>query len=169
MPRGYPKSGKRTPRAPGHTLPAGPASEQTQRLIAALQEIEDRLAVEKRKDKARAMLLTFAQKYDLTAADLREAARLVGAREKGDAPVVSHNIGKAKRKALGQKIREARVAKGLAGTELGKMVGAKGTAAVAQWEKGMLPTLPKYRAGLVKTLDLPKDFFDELKTNGAAH
>jgi hypothetical protein len=169
MPRGIPKSGKRTPRAAGYTLKAGPASTQTQRLVEALQEIEERLAVERAKDKARAGLLAFAHKYGLTAGDLRDAAKLLGAREVGDAPVFSPNLGKAKRAALGRKIREARVAKGLQAVQLGKMIGAKGTAAVAQWEGGMIPTIPKYRAGLIKHLGLPKDFFAEVpgRLNGA--
>jgi hypothetical protein len=95
MPRGIPKNGKRSPR--GTALKSGPASSQTQRLIEALQEIEERLAIEKRKDKARAMVLASARKYGLTASDLREVAKLLGARETGDAPVVSHHVGKVKR------------------------------------------------------------------------
>jgi hypothetical protein len=172
MPTGIPKSGKRKPRAPGYTLKAGPASNQTQRLLEALAEIEERLAVERRKDKARAALLTFANRHLLTASDLRDAAKLLGAREVGGAPVFSPNLGKAKRAALGRKIREARVAKGLQAVQLGKMIGAKGTAAVAQWEGGMMPSLPKYRDGLIKHLGLPKDFFAEIgpgRSNGVAH
>lgn len=180
MPTGIPKNGKRRPRQPrlpGSTMKAGPASSQTERLIEALQDIEERLAVEKRKDKARAMLLTYAAKYDLTAGDLREAAKLLGARETGGAPVTSLHVAKSKRLALGRKLKEAREAKGLMATELGKIIGAKGTAAVAQWERGQLPSLPKYRDGLIKQLGLPKDFFAEAagrqraapvrRTNGA--
>lgn len=173
MPTGIPNSGKRKPRqprAPGYTLKAGPASSQTQRLIEALNDIEERLAIERAKDKARAALLTFANKHGLSAGDLRDAAKLLGARETGSAPVVSHHLAKAKRSALGRKLREARVAKGLQATQLGKMIGAKGTAAVAQWERGMIPTLPKYREGLIKHLGLPKDIFVDIpsrKMNGA--
>jgi hypothetical protein len=176
MPKGVPKNGKRQPRL-GATLPSGPASSQTQALIDHLQEIEERLAISRAKDKARAGLVAYAHKYGLTASDLRDAAKLVGAREVGDAPVFSPNLGKAKRLALGRKIREARVAKGLQAVQLGKLIGAKGTAAVAQWEGGMVPSLPKYRDGLIKHLDLPKDFFAEVasrqraapvrRTNGA--
>jgi len=177
MPKGVPANGKRKPRPPGSTLPAGPASTQTQRLIEALQEIEERLAVERAKDKARAALVTFCHKHGLSAGDLRDAAKQLGAREVGGAPVFSPNLAKAKRLALGRKIREARVAKGLQAVQLGKLIGAKGTAAVAQWEGGMVPSLPKYRDGLIKHLGLPKDFFAEVasrqraapvrRTNGA--
>jgi hypothetical protein len=176
MPKGIPKNGKRQPRL-GHTLPAGPASGQTQALIEHLQEIEERLALSRAKDKARAGLVAYAHKYGLTAGDLRDAAKLLGAREVGDAPVFSPNLGKAKKLALGRKIREARVAKGLQAVQLGKLIGAKGTAAVAQWEGGMMPSLPRYRDGLIKHLGLPKDFFAGIearqqtagvrKTNGA--
>jgi len=179
MPTGIPKSGKR--RRVGYTLKPGSPSEQTQRLLAALHDIEDRLAVERAKDKARSALVAFANKHDLSAADLRDVAKLIGAREKGDVPVVSHNIGKAKRAALGRKLRQAREAKGLSGLALVKLVGAKGTGSASQWERGMLPGLPKYRDGLIKHLELPKDFFAEAgppglrgstrkaKANGAAH
>jgi len=159
MPTGYPKNGKRAPRGLGK-LKAGPVSEQTQRLIEALQEIEERVAISKRKDKARAALVEYARTHDLTAGDLRDAAKALGERHVGDAPVISPNLGKAKKMALARKMKEAREAKGLNARELGEKVGAKGTAAVAQWERGMIPTLPKYRAGLIKHLDLPKDFFD---------
>jgi hypothetical protein len=172
MPTGIPKSGKRKPRAPGYTLKPGPASTQTQRLIEALQEIEERLAIERAKDKARAGLLAYCHKYGLSAGDLRDVAKTLGARETGDAPVLSPNLKKAKRQALGRKLRTAREAKGLNGKELGQLIGAKGTAAVAQWERGMLPMLPKYREGLIKHLALPKDFFAEIGTgraNGVAH
>ena len=177
MPKGIPKNGKRQSRAPGYTLPPGPASTQTQRLLEALNDIEERLAVEKAKDKARAALVGFAQKHGLSAGDLRDAAKLLGAREVGDAPVLSPNLGRAKKLALGRRIKEARVAKGLQAVQLGKLIGAKGTAAVAQWEGGMVPSLPKYRAALIKHLDLPKDFFAEVpgrqkvagRANGAAH
>jgi len=173
MPRGYPKH--RT----------GAMSEQTQKLMAALQEIEDRLAAERRKDRARAMLVSFAEKHDLSSADLREAARLVGAREKGDAPAISQNFAKAKARQLGVQIREARIAKGLAALQLVKLIGAKGTGAVSAWESGMVPTKAKYREGLIKHLGLPKNFFAGApppnkrggvpghlrkgKANGAAH
>jgi hypothetical protein len=157
MPRGIPKSGKRH-----STLKAAPPGSQTQRLIEALQEIEERLAVERAKDKARAALLAFVHKHGLSAADLRDAAKIVGARATGDEPVTSLHLGKAKRIALGRRLKEARVAKGLQGTQLGKLVGAKGTAAVVQWESGMIPTMPKYRAALIKHLGLPKDFFAEV-------
>jgi hypothetical protein len=173
MPTGIPKNGKRRPRQPrlpGATLKAGPASSQTARLIEALNDIEERLAIERAKDKARAALLAFAQKHALSAGDLRDAAKLLGARETGGAPVVSHHLAKAKRSALGRKLREARNAKGLQAVQLGKMIGAKGTAAVAQWEGGMIPTMPKYREGLIKHLGLPKDFFAEIgpgRANGA--
>lgn len=172
MPRGIPKNGKRKSR--GLVL-KGPVSSQTQALLEHMAEMEERLAVLRAKDKARAGLLAYCRKYGLEATDLREAAKLIGARATGDAPVMSLNLGKAKRMALGRRLKEARTAKGLQAVQLGKMIGAKGTAAVAQWEGGMVPSLPKYREGLIKHLDLPKDFFAGVearqqvarRTNGA--
>lgn len=137
-------------------------SEQTQRLIDTLQELEARLAAERRKDKARAMLVNFALKHDLIAADLREAARLLSAREKGDAPAQSKNFSAAKAGQMGKAIKQAREAKGLSNSELVRRIGAKGTGAVSAWENGMVPRSPKYRAALIKHLDLPKDFFADL-------
>jgi hypothetical protein len=140
--------------------------------MEALQDIEDRLAEERRKDRARLLLVRFVENHGLTAADLREAAKRVAAREVGDEPVTSKNFGKAKARALGRKIREAREAKELTGLGLGKLLGAKGTSAVAMWERGMLPTMQKYRDGLIKHLNLPKDFFAEAgppTMRGAAH
>lgn len=182
MPTGIPNSGKRRRSPKGINLKklTGSPSEQTQRLLQALQDIEDRLQVERAKDRARAGILAFAAKHDLSASDLRDAARIIGARETGDEPAIAKGFGKAKRMAVGKKLRDARIAKGINGAALGKLVGAKGTAAVAQWERGMLPSLPKYRAALIKHLDLPKNFFDVVPstmlnapppraTNGAAH
>jgi hypothetical protein len=146
-------------------IPASKPSEQTQRLLEALADIEERLASERRKDQARVLLVRFVERHGLTAADLREAARSVAAREVGDAPVLSSHLGRAKRLALGREIRKARVAKGIAGTQLGKMIGAKSSGAVAMWERGGLPSMSKYRDGLIKHLDLPKDFFAEMPTN----
>jgi hypothetical protein len=156
MPTGYPKSGKRAPPT------RGLVSEQTQNLLASMAELEERLAVLKRRDAAMSKLLTFVENHDLSAADLREVAKRIGARAKGGEAVTSKHIGKAKKIALGRRLKEARKAKGLMGTELGKMIGAKGTAAVAQWEGGMIPSLPKYRTALIKHLDLPKDFFADI-------
>lgn len=159
--------------------PAGAQSAQTQRLLDALAEIEERLKIERKRDTGRALLLRFVAKHQLTAADLRNAAKALVDRKVGDAPVVSKNIGKSQKLAVARKLREARVAKGLKGTQLGKMIGAKGTAAVAQWEKGLIPSKQQYRDGLIKHLDLPKDFFDAMppsnqrglrrKANGHAH
>jgi DNA-binding transcriptional regulator YiaG len=165
MPTGIPKNGKRKPRAL-----AGPISSQTQALIEHMQEMEERLAVLRRKDKARAGLLAYARKFDLEASDLREAAKHLAARETGEA-VISPNLGKAKRMALGRKIKEARLAKKLGASELAKLIGTKAASAVHGWEHGMIPGIPKYRAGLIKHLDLPKDFFADVpprgKMNGA--
>jgi DNA-binding transcriptional regulator YiaG len=146
-------------------IPASKPSEQTQRLLEALADIEERLAAERRKDQARVLLVRFVERHGLTAADLREAAKNVAAREVGDAPVLSSHLGRAKRIAFGREIRKARQAKGFSGTQLGKMVGAKSSGAVAMWERGGLPTMSKYRAGLIKHLELPKDFFAEVPTN----
>ena len=142
--------------------PAGSPSEQTQRLLDALAEIEGRLKLERKRDAGRALLRRFVEKHQLTATDLREAAKLLADRKVGDTPAVSKNIGKSKKLALGRKLKQARVAKGLTSTGLGKTLGCKGTAAVYQWENGMVPSAQKYRDGLIKHLDLPKDFFDDM-------
>ena len=160
--------------------PAGTPSEKTKRLLDAKAEIEEALALERKRDTGRALLLRFVAKHQLTASDLRDAAKTLGGRKVGDAPVVSQHLGRAKKVALGRKLREARVAKGLMGQQLCKLVGAKSTGATSQWESGMLPFKQKYRDGLIKHLDLPKDFFNDMpppnergqrrKTNGhAAH
>jgi hypothetical protein len=154
MPRGIPNN---SIRAGGRLGP----SENTQKLLDAMADLKARLEAEKRKDTARILLLRFAAKHSLTANDLREAARRIGDRKIGAAPVVSHNIGTAKKLALGRKLKAAREAKGIPGTHLGKLVGAKSTAAVTQWEHGRLPSLQKYRDALIKHLDLPADFFAE--------
>lgn len=149
MPRGIPN----TPKL------ATTSSENTKRLLEAMAELQARIDAERAKDRARVMLVHFAQKHELNAQDLRAAARTLGDRKVGDAPAVSKNFNRAKAKALGAKLREARLAKELTGAQLNKLVGAKGTAAALQWEKGMLPSLQLYRDGLIHHLGLPKDFF----------
>ena len=164
MPTGYPKSGVRAPRTV-------PASTQTQQLLDVLADIEERIAVQRAKDAAIAKLVKFIEAHNLTAADLRDVAKQLSDRKVGGAPVQSQHLAKAKKAALGRKIKEARVAKGLKGVQLAKLVGAKGTAAVAQWEGGSIPSLPKYRTALIKHLALPKDFFADAPSryvNGAA-
>jgi len=153
MPRGISKA---------RELGLGP-SENTQKLLDAMAQLQERIDAEKVKDRARVLLISFAHKHELTAQDLRAAARVIGDRYVGDAPVLSKKLSgnKAKAKALGAKIREARIAKGLKGTELNKLVGAKGTAASSQWEKGMIPSRQEYRDGLIRHLGLPKTFFDD--------
>src|SRR5262245_18173654 len=131
-------------------------SEQTQRLIEALQDIENRLAEERRKDRARVMLAAFVAKHGLTAADLREVAKRIAAREVGSAAVTSKN---AAALARGRKLHDARIAKGLTHREVARRVGVPGNGAVSNWERGKYPRTPKYCAGLIKVLDLPKDFF----------
>lgn len=141
--------------------PQGKPSEQTQRLLDALADIEDRLRLERKRDAGRAMLTRFVAKHQLTASDLRDAAKQMVARTVGDAPVVTRHLAHGKKLALGRRLRAAREAKGIPSTHLGKLIGAKGTAAVNQWESGMLPTLQKYRDALSKHLELPKDFWDD--------
>jgi hypothetical protein len=150
----------------GHPNAIGQPSEQTKRLVEALRDIEDRLAEERRKDRARASLLAFAQKHGLAASDFREAAKLLAAREVGGGPVVS---AKASKVAAGRAIRSAREAKGMTMSELLAKVGAKGTGTVGLWERGAPPKSPKYRKALIRVLDLPKDVFENPpKPNGVA-
>lgn len=148
-------------------VPRVGASEQTQRLLEAMREIEGRLAEMRRRDKARASLVAFARKHGLDAADLREAAKLVGAREVGSHPVLSNNV--SDKRARGAKLRAAREAKGLSGAEAGRKVGGSHTS-FHQWENGGEPRDAKTRSAVVKLLDLPKDFFDKPKSkaNGVA-
>lgn len=155
MPKGIPK------------IPRVGPSEETQRLLDAMAEIEGRLAEMRRKDKARGALVAFAHKHGLAASDLREAAKLVGAREVGDHPVLSNNAPAAFKLARGQRLKAAREAKGLSGLAAGRKVGA-GHSSFHQWEKTGGPRNPKTRAAIAKLLDLPKDFWDAPKANGVA-
>jgi len=160
MPKGIPGSGKPKTKA-------APPSEQTQRLLEAMQEIEGRLAEERRKDRARALLVAFVEKHGLAAADLREAARRVGAREVGDHPVLSKNA--PPRMNRGPALKAAREAKGLRGTDVMRRLGLPAaSSAISHWERGTRPNKPKVRAGLSKLLDLPKGFWDPPKGNGTA-
>lgn len=136
-------------------------SENTQRLLESMRELEQRLAVERAKDRARGLLLAFAQKHGLSAIDLRNAARLLADRKIGDTPVVS------KHSSLGAKLRAAREAKGLSQPDVNKKLGVA-SGAMSHWENNRGPKLPRYRSGLIKLLDLPKNFFDEAKPNGHA-
>lgn len=161
MPRGIPKAPRFGP------------SEQTMRLAEALQDIENRLAEERRKDKARALLVTFAEKHGLSASDLREAAKRIAAREVADGPATSD---RAAALAIGQKLKAARINAGLGTGEVGRKVGAKSSGSVSQWEKGATMPGPKFRTKLDKLLDLPRDFWKAAPNgkrkgalNGTAH
>ena len=155
MPKGIPNKLRHAP------------SEQTQRLLEAMQEIEARLAEERRKDRARSLLVAFVHKHGLAAADLREAAKQVGAREVGDHPVLSKNI--PDKLARGRRLKAAREAKELRGADVMRRLGMDaGSGAISQWERGGRPQDAKVRAKLCTLLDLPKDFWDAPAGNGTA-
>lgn len=171
MPRGYPNK----PRQGG----LGP-SESTQRLLESMRELEQRLAVERAKDRARALLLSFAQKHNLSAIDLRNAARLLGDRKVGDAPVVALSMRKsalrpdkarpAKGK-VGKAIRAARIKAGLTDRSLGEHLGLH-VSVVNRWQRGG-EVAEHHRGPLLEALKLPKGLFPSpakaLSNGHAAH
>lgn len=153
-------------------------SENTQRLLDSIREMEQRLAAEKAKDRARALLVHFAQKHGLSAIDLRNAARLLADRKIGDAPVFSNNAGHGKVKTavlgpakgkIGKAIREARLKLDLSDRAVGSALGCDGSL-VGRWQRGLGDVPPKYRDRLVEVLKLPKATFPKALANGhAAH
>jgi DNA-binding transcriptional regulator YiaG len=168
MPRGIPNTSKGL----------GP-SENTARLLEAMRELEQRIAIERRKDRARALLLTFAQRHGLSALDLRNAAKLLGDRGVADAPVVSLSMRKstlrpdkakpAKGK-IGKAIRAARIKAGLTDRSLADHLGCH-VSVVNKWQRGG-EVAEQHRPALVEALKLPKGTFPPIKalSNGhAAH
>jgi DNA-binding transcriptional regulator YiaG len=170
MPRGIPKY---------KTAGLGP-SENTQRLLDSMRELEQRLAVERGKDRARALLVAFAQKHNLSAIDLRNAAKMLGDRKVGDAPVVSLSMRKstlrpdkakpAKGK-IGKAIRAARIKAALTDRSLADHLGLH-VSVVNKWQRGG-EVAEQHRAPLIEALKLPKTIFPapaKAMSNGhAAH
>jgi hypothetical protein len=166
MPRGYPKH-----REAGGLGP----SENTQRLLDSIRELEQRLAAERAKDRARALLVAFAQKHNLSAIDLRNAARLVGDRKVGDAPVVALSMRKsglrpdkskpAKGK-VGKAIRAARIKLGLTDRSLADHLGCH-VSVVNRWQRGG-EVAEQFRPSLIEALKLPKETFPALSNGHAA-
>jgi hypothetical protein len=160
MPRGIPNSGVR---AKG----LGPSG-NIQRLIDMRRELDERIDVERAKDRARALLLAFAQKHGLSAIDLRNAAKLLGDRQVGDAPVVTKvnaSRGKIKRHMLkppkgkvGKAIRAARLKLDMASTTVGDAIGCVASL-ISKWELGVDPVPARFHEPLMKVLKLPKGTF----------
>jgi DNA-binding transcriptional regulator YiaG len=169
MPRGIPKH-----REAG----LGP-SENTQRLLESMRELEQRIAVERAKDRARALLLAFAQKHNLSAIDLRNAARLLADRKIGDAPVVALSMRKsglrpdkskpAKGK-VGKAIRAARIKAGLTDRAIADRLGVH-VSAVNAWQIQGREVREHLREPLIELLKLPKGSFPAkaLSNGHAAH
>jgi hypothetical protein len=157
-------------------------SQNTQRLLDSMRDLEERLAAEKRKDRARALLVHFAQKHGLDATDLRTAAKLVGDRKVGDAPVYTKRgpgpghgkvktaqLGPAKTK-IGKAIRKARVKLDLSDRAVGAAIGCDGTL-VGRWQRGIDRVPERYYDKLVEVVKLPKTTFPapaKALSNGAA-
>jgi hypothetical protein len=157
-------------------------SDNTQRLLDSMRELEQRLAVEKAKDRARALLLHFAEKHNLGANDLRMAAKLLGDRKVGDAPIFTKRgpgpghgkvktaqLGPAKTK-IGKAIRKARVKLDLSDRAVGAAIGCDGTL-VGRWQRGIDRVPERYYDKLVEVLKLPKTTFPapaKALSNGAA-
>jgi DNA-binding transcriptional regulator YiaG len=168
MPRGIPKH-----REAG----LGP-SENTQRLLESMRELEQRLAIERAKDRARALLVSFAQKHNLSATDLRNAAKLLGDRKVGDAPVISLSMRKsalrpdkakpAKGK-VGKAIRAARIKAALTDRSLAEHLGLH-VSVVNKWQRGG-EVAEQHRGPLIEALKLPKGLFPTaaLSNGHAAH
>lgn len=175
MPRGIPNA-----RLTG----LGP-SENTQRLLDAMRELEERIAVEKAKDKARALLLQFAAKHSLSAIDLRNAAKLLADRQVAGEPVFTknskrvssgqpgkikmHALGKPKGK-VGKAIRKARLKLDMSDKAVGDAIGCH-SSQVGRWQRGEDAVPARFQEPLSNVLKLPKGTFPtpvKAMTNGAA-
>jgi len=155
-------------------------SENTKRLIEAMRDLEERIAAEKAKDRARALLLQFAQKNHLTAVDLRNAARVLADRKVGDAPIQTKNSrrvaagqpGKIKMHALktpkgkvGKAIRRARIKLKISDAAIGEAIGCH-PSLVGKWQRGIDGVPARFHERLTEVLKLPKGTFPI--ANGAA-
>jgi DNA-binding transcriptional regulator YiaG len=171
MPRGIPNSGHRS-------KGLGP-SDNTQRLLDMRRELDERIEAERRKDRARVLLVSFAQKHNLSAVDLRNAAKMLGDRHVGDAPVVSLSMRKsvlrpdkakpAKGK-IGKAIRAARIKAALTDRSLAEHLGLH-VSVVNKWQRGG-EVAEQHRGPLIEALKLPKGLFpaaQALSNGHAAH
>ena len=61
--------------------------------------------------------------------------------------------------SIGKKIRKLRLSLGLTQDQFGTMIGSKNTT-VANWENEYKTPLPKTLKKIIKTFNLPKDFFN---------
>lgn len=157
MPTGIPK----TPRAG--------TSEHIQQLLDMQRDLSERIAAERRKEKARTLLLQFCHNHGLTALDLRNTAKVLGDRHVSDAPVmtkqrkrVGNHLMKPAKGKVGKAIRAARMKANLSNREVGERVGVH-SGLVGKWENGGA-VAEKHQARLLSVLKLPKD----LLPNGAA-
>lgn len=166
---------------PNHSLRAGGLgpSENTRKLLDAMAELKARLDAERHKDKARVLLLQFATKHKLTASDLKQAAKLLGDRKVGDAPVYSKNSkavaagmpGKVKVHALkpakgkvGKAIRKARLKLDLSDKAVADVVGCS-SSMLGKIQMGINAVPARLMEPLTKVLKLPKGTFPV--SNGA--
>jgi hypothetical protein len=165
MPRGIPKARE-----------FGFENTNTQRLIEAMNELQQRIAVERAKDRARALLIGFAHKHNLTAIDLRNAAKILGDRKVGDAPVVAlvtrksslrPDKSKPAKGKVGKAIRAARIKAGLTDRQIADRVGVH-VSAVNAWQMKQKPVREAARGPLIDLLKLPKDLFGPSNANGHA-
>jgi DNA-binding transcriptional regulator YiaG len=163
MPRGYPKASGLGP------------SDSTKRIEDTIRDLEEQLAAARAKDRARALLLTFAQKHELSAVDLRNAAKLLAARKVGDAPVVSlvqrkstlrPDKAKPAKGKVGKAIRAGRIKASLTDRSLATQLGCH-VSVVNRWQRGG-EVAEHFRPRLIELLKLPKSTFPPLG-NGAAH
>lgn len=165
MPKGYRSS---------NLAGLGP-SDNTQRLIEAMQDIEARLVAERRKDRGRLALVTFCDKHGLLADDLRRVAKLMSSRKVGSEPVQSKVA--AKRKVLpqpkvpakgkvGKAIRAARTKLGMSAEDVGQRIGLSG-ATIAAWEIGKRQPGAEYHGALMAALKLPKGVLSNGHAAGA--
>lgn len=153
MPRGIPNA----PRPDG----LGP-SENTKRLIQAMQDLQDRIDSERRRDRGRNLLMGFIQKHALQAEDLRQAAKVMSQRKKGAEPVLSVHKPKklptpkvAAKGKLGKAIRAGRTKLGMSTNDVGLRIGVSG-GSVSAWEVGRRVPPKQHHAALLDLLKLPK-------------
>jgi ribosome-binding protein aMBF1 (putative translation factor) len=147
----------------------------TQRLLDAKRELDERLAVEMRRDGARVKLMALVRRYELTASDLHELARSLK-RTKGDAPVSTKSPNwkggrplPPPKGAVGTAIRKARLAKKLSTAQLGEAIDIHHST-INHWEsRGAIPR-PNLYASLKRSLgvDVEAILAKQGKMNGAA-
>lgn len=170
---------------PNNSLRAGGLgpSENTQRLIEAMQGLKARLAAEKRKDTSRALLLQFASKHNLTALDLRAAARVLADRKVSGQPVYSKNSArvssgrpglikasllKPAKGKIGKAIRKARLKLNMSGKAVADQIGCSGSM-IGKIEMGINHVPARMMEKMTEVLKLPKGTFPpQPKANGHA-